>query len=88
MLKVQTTITGKAESLYGLLAISKKKAVEQAIILLAQDKKLAPIFFDDMTKVEAILTGADDNNAPTTQKAASPKKQEKTPSPKIKTAWE
>ena len=48
MARVQVTVTGKAEKLWELVSLSKSKAIEQAIITLAQDKKLAPIFFDDM----------------------------------------
>lgn len=62
MARVQVTIGGKAEKIWSLLSrMGKSKAIEQAIIILAQDKTLAPIFFEDMNKVEAILNGKDKN---------------------------
>jgi len=49
-------VSGKAEKLWKLIPkMSKSKAIEQAIIVLAQDEKLAPIFFEDMSAVNEIL---------------------------------
>jgi len=72
MARVQTTISGKAEKLWELVSHSKRKTIEQALISLAQDKKLADIFFDDMEAVEAVLKG---------DEIFSPKKPKATPTP-------
>lgn len=51
-------VNGKSEQLWNALPKrSRSKAIEQAIILLAQHEVMAPIFFDDMEKIEAILKG-------------------------------
>jgi hypothetical protein len=54
--KIYLKLNGKGAELYQLLTISKKKAIEQALILLAKDKTLAPIFFENMDEVERILS--------------------------------
>ncbi|AII15608.1 hypothetical protein CIG1485E_a0083 (plasmid) [Campylobacter iguaniorum] len=96
MARVQVTVTGKAEKLWELVSLSKSKAIEQAIITLAQDKKLAPIFFDDMETVEAVLNGKDDNSIPKKPKETAPVKAQtntQKQSPKkdnneqVETAW-
>ncbi|WP_187648676.1 hypothetical protein [Nitrosophilus labii] len=56
--KVQATITGMAADIYKLLpSMSKSKAITQAIILLAKDKNLREIFFDDLEELDAVLQG-------------------------------
>jgi len=99
MVRVQAyNVSGKAEKLWNLLPRQgKSKAIEQALILLAQDKKMASIFFDDVEMVEAILRGEDDTSIPKKQKAATTpvkaqNKPQKAPTKKdddeqVETAW-
>ena len=73
MARVQAyNVSGKAEKLWNLLPRQgKSKAIEQALILLAQDKKLASIFFDDIEQVEAILKDKNNNSLPKKQKSTT-----------------
>lgn len=59
MARIQAHIVSdKAARLWTLIPkMSKSKAIEQALLTLAQDKKLAPVFFEDMHKVQTILKG-------------------------------
>lgn len=82
MARVQVTITGKAEKIWEKVSSSKSKVIEQAIIALAQDRKLAPIFFDDMEAIDAILEGKD--IAPLPKK---PKKKTIDSEEQVETAW-
>jgi len=92
MARVQTTISGKAEKLWELVSHSKRKTIEQALISLAQDKKLADIFFDDMEAVEAVLKG-DEISAPKKPKATPAQvkpqanSQKKNDNGQVETAW-
>lgn len=88
MTRVQVTITNKAEKLWKLVSLSKSKTIEQAIITLAQNKKLAPIFFDSMETVEAILNSKDDNSIPKKPKQnQSEKKDNNDQDEGVETAW-
>jgi lipopolysaccharide export LptBFGC system permease protein LptF len=80
MARVQANITSlKAEKLWELIPkMSKSKAIEQGIILLAQDKKLASIFFDDIDAIENILNGV---------MAKEKQKKSTTTDKQIETAW-
>jgi len=89
-------VSGKAEKLWNLIPrMSKSRAIEQAILTLAQDKKLAPIFFEDMSMVEIILNGKDENSIPKKLKGApapvkaNPQKapDKKDDDEQVETAW-
>lgn len=92
MARVQVTISGKAEKLWKLLSHSKRKTIEQALISLAQDKKLADIFFDDIEAVEAVLKGEEmpslkKPKATPAQTNTQTNSQKKNDNNQVETAW-
>lgn len=91
--RIQANISGQAEKLWKLIPkMSKSKAIEQALILLAKDKKIASIFFSDIEMVKAILKGDNDISTPKKTPTTSAKTQDKTPAKKnddeqVEEAW-
>jgi len=56
MVRVQSGITGKAEKLWRILPrMSRSLAIEQGLIKIAEDEKLAAVFFKDVELVKEIL---------------------------------